>query len=123
MIVTVNARERVEMRRVSLDGTLLDTIPMPATMRISSEIASNALAPDGRIGVRLIPPDSWFWPAAIFDPRTGSLEVVPSDRNADMLAPGWTADGKLVTVASYARVPIWRFRQVSGASQSSPSSR
>ena len=82
-----------------------------AGLRLSPwPLAPNAVAPDGRLAVRVTSPDSWFWPAAILDPRTGRTEVLPQAAVADMLMPGWDAQGRLVTIATFTRSTLWRFR-------------
>jgi hypothetical protein len=56
------------------------------------------------------PIDSWFWPAAIFDPETGRVVRVPGGDQADMLSPAWANDGRLVTLALRVQGSLWRFR-------------
>jgi hypothetical protein len=75
----------------------------------SDGIAFNAVHPDGRIAVRVAPLDSWFWTAAILDPRTGEMEPA-FDLEADTEAPGWDDEGRLVTSALFFRSSLWRFR-------------
>jgi hypothetical protein len=55
--------------------------------------------------------DSWFWPAAIFDPRSGRLERLLESRPADMSVPSWTANGRVLTIAQYLNASIWRYRR------------
>src|SRR5262249_52803000 len=71
-------------------------------------LAPGAIGLDGRIAVQVSPLDSWFWPAAILDPRTGEMELAPTVE-ADMFSPGWGSEGRLVTSALFFRSSLWRF--------------
>jgi hypothetical protein len=53
---------------------------------------------------------SWFWPAAILDPKTGRLAIVPPGLAYDMLSAGGDAQGRVVTVALGLESSLWRFR-------------
>lgn len=72
-------------------------------------ITPNAVRSDGRIAIAVAPADLWFWPAAILDPATGEMDLVP-ERYADMPTPGWDFEGNLVTSAQNFRASLWRFR-------------
>jgi serine/threonine protein kinase len=75
------------------------------------QTASDSIAaPDGRIIHRIASADSWFWPAAVINPRTGSVEVVPPGFNIDMNTPGWTRDGRIVMQALFMRSILWQFK-------------
>ena len=56
--------------------------------------------------------DSWFWPAAVLDPRSGGLIQLPGVGDLDMPKAAWGADGRLVSLAQPTRSSLWRFRQV-----------
>jgi hypothetical protein len=83
---------------------LPDSHPMGA-----NSLGPNAVGRDGRILVPVAPLDSWFWPAAIFDPGTGKVELA-TDVQADMYSSGWDDEGRIVTGALFFRSSIWRFR-------------
>jgi hypothetical protein len=72
----------------------------------------NAVGPDGRILMAISVPDFWFFPPAIFDPKTGNIQRVPIRYDADMFTPGWTPDGKIIAVGHTFESTIWRFRPV-----------
>ena len=50
----------------------------------------------------------------ILDPRTGRMELV-CDVDADMDAPGWDDQGRVVVAAQFLRSSLWRFRPMSTA--------
>jgi hypothetical protein len=66
---------------------------------------------DGRIVVQVAPPSSWFWPAAILDPKTGKLDVLPPGVSYDMRG-GWSSDGHVVYYSLGLESTLWRFRPV-----------
>ena len=70
----------------------------------------NAVGPDGRILMAIGVPDWWFYPPAIFDPKTGNIQRIPIRYDADMFTPGWTPDGKIIAVGHTMESTIWRFR-------------
>ena len=74
--------------------------------------ACHRLAPvhqDGRILVT-VTTGMFTWPAGILDPRTGHLQLVQLPYPADIQAPGWSPDGKVVTLAAPIASNLWRFR-------------
>jgi serine/threonine protein kinase len=75
----------------------------------SATIAPNAIAPDGRVLLRVAPVDNWFWPVAVLDPASGDLQLA-TEEPADMFSSGWDDEGRLVTSATYFRSTMWRFR-------------
>jgi hypothetical protein len=101
-----------QLVRVPLAGGTEEPIVLKGSVRLSggSNLAPNAVAPDGRIIHRIVSADSWFWPAAVIDPRTGTVEVVPPGFNIDMNTPGWTRDGKIVMQALFMRSILWQFK-------------
>jgi dipeptidyl aminopeptidase/acylaminoacyl peptidase len=110
LIVMLNEAGGIRLVRHELAGGKEENIPL-AGLRLSPwPLAPNAAAPDGRLAVRVTLPDSWFWPAAIFDPRTGRTDLLPEAAAADMLMPGWDAQGRLVTIATFTRSTLWQFR-------------
>ncbi len=111
LVVAVKGPSGVQLKRYSLDGGGEQVVPLPAGTNISERLAPNAVAPDGRIAITLIARDSWFWPAGTFDPRTGRVEELRDSRPADMVLPGWTPDGRVLTMAKYLNASIWRYRR------------
>ena len=114
LVVMVTEAGGIRLIRRELQTGAQEIIPL-AGLRLSPwPLAANAIARDGRLAVRVISPDSWFWPAAILDPRTGRTELLPEAQSADMLMPGWDPQGKIVTIATFTQSALWRFRPVVG---------
>lgn len=65
--------------------------------------------PIAPFAVRVSPLESWFWSAAILDGRSGAMEPA-FGLEADMEAPGWDDQGRLVTSGLFFRSSLWRFR-------------
>ena len=103
----------VRVVRVPLDGSNEQEIPVRGGLLLGpSGLAANAIARDGRIAVRAVSPASWFYPAAILDPRSGTIELTASGLAYDMWGSGWTDDGVLVSSAAALQVRLWRLTPV-----------
>jgi eukaryotic-like serine/threonine-protein kinase len=101
----------VHLLHVPLDGTAPHELSIAGNMPIAPiALAPNAVAPDGRILVEVVSRASWFWPAAILDPKTGRLSIIPPGLAYDMVSAGWDAQGRVVTVALGLESSLWRFR-------------
>lgn len=99
--------------RVPLSGGPDQPISTDSAHRLApSPWGIGAIGKDGRLAVRLAPKDSWFWPAAILDPRTGKIETIPAGFDADMAYPAWDRQGRLVTSASTLSASLWRLRPI-----------
>jgi hypothetical protein len=107
LVILISNPER-HLVRFSLSDHTEERIKFSGKYRLSEPIAPNAVATDGRIAVRVAPFDSWFWPAAILDPRTGTEELA-TEYQADMEGSGWDTEGRLVTSAAFLRASVWRF--------------
>ena len=115
LIIELTTRDAVRLVRVPVGGGEEQAIPTPSGVRLFTELSPSAVAPDGRIAVRIVAADSWFWPAAILDPRTGGLTQLPGVRDLDMVKAAWGADGRLVSVVLPVRSSLWRFRPVTAS--------
>jgi len=108
IVILLNSAGGVRLERIRRSGKA-EKIPLSESVHLVAELAPNAIDRRGRIAVRHVVPDSWFWRAAILDPSTGTVEALAGGREADMIRPGWDADGRLVTSAYFVRSDIWRF--------------
>jgi hypothetical protein len=109
LVVGLNETARVRLVRVPLRGGEERDIPLPASQRISWGLGGHAVHRDGRIAVRTILPDSWYWGAAILDPSRGRLDPVPDGGRVDVVGPGWDSAGRLVAPALSMQANLWRF--------------
>src|SRR5207253_5631861 len=117
LVILLKESTGIRLIRVRVTGGQEEEIKLPQNLRLALDLAPNAVAKDGRIALRLVLPDSWFWGAAIFDPRTGRVEKVPGGDQADMLSPGWDSEGRLVTAALLMRSSLWRFSPETNATR------
>jgi hypothetical protein len=110
LVIEVNAADRVRLFHVPLDGTPEREIPLRGPLRFSPEALNlNAIAPDGRILFTAVSASLWHWQAAILDPRTGAVEVLPGGEHADTEA-SWTSDGRVWVVGDDLESTMWRYR-------------
>jgi hypothetical protein len=108
IVILMNQADGVRLRRLARTGEQTD-IPLPGDTRLFGELAGHAIDQRGRIAVRLVVPHSWYWGAAVFDPKSGKIEPVSGYEQTDMSRPGWDTEGRLVTPAHFIRSDIWRF--------------
>jgi Tol biopolymer transport system component len=113
LVIEADEASHVRLYHVPLDGSAEHEIEVHSDLRLASGVylTSNAVAADGRIVVQVTPTSSWFWPAAILDPSTGKLDVLPPGAGYDMKG-GWSPDGHIVYDARSFRSALWRFRPV-----------
>ncbi len=111
LIVQLNEKEGIRLVRVPVAGGGPEkVIPIGGELRLTpSPLAPNAVGKDGRIAVAVSSTDNWFWQPALLDPETGKLERVLT-YPGDTYSPGWTADGRILSMTQPLRAALWRFR-------------
>ena len=113
LVVEANSADRVHLFRFPLDGAAEEEIPVRGPIFLSPEaITPNTIAADGRILVSAVSPAWWHWAAALLDPGTGSLELLPFSHDHD-IATAWAADGTIVAIGNGLAGSLWRFRPAS----------
>ncbi len=110
LIVQLNERE-VCLARVLIAGGEPRSIPFHSDLRLTGGVlAANAVRGDGRIVFSASSKDSWFYGAAVLDPKTGAVEKVPLTDTGDIFAPGWGRNGRIIASGSPFKSTMWRFR-------------
>jgi hypothetical protein len=110
LVVKVDSQAGSHLIRYGLSDGQAQHMPLSGRYPLASDgLGPDAIHADGRIAVRVAPLDSWFWSAAILDPRSGEMEPA-FNVEADTEAPGWDDQGRLVTSALFFRSSLWRFR-------------
>ncbi len=112
LIVRLDEKDTARLVRMSRSGIDLGSIPVESgniRVAVGEPLSPRAVHADGRILVQ-VTTGTWAWPAGILDPRSGRIQILPLGYPADMLAPGWSPDGKIVTLAAPVRSTLWRFR-------------
>ena len=113
LVMQLTETDRIRYVKLNLAGGQVEEIPYNiGALKPMGPLAHNAVGPDGRILVQVDSPDSWFESAAFIDPRTGSVQKIPTVFTGDIHWPGWTKDGRIIASALPARSSIWRFRPV-----------
>jgi hypothetical protein len=112
LLVKIQTKDAVRLVRISSSDSSEQPIPVRGDLQLSFDpLSPNAVGTDGRIAVRTESKDSWYWPAGILDPRTGIITRIPLSTGMDMMSPGWTSDGRLITLGHPTRSTLWRFQQ------------
>jgi hypothetical protein len=109
VVIELYERGGGRLIRVNIDGTGEQDYGIRSALRPAAQgLFSSAVGPDGRLLVRVVQPDSWYFPLGVLDPTTGQLEKVWPDIEADMFG-GSTHDGRPMAVANPTFSEIWRF--------------
>ncbi len=86
LVILLNETSGVRLVHRSIVDGREEPVRLPAEPRLAPIAwGSNTIGPDGRLGLRLALRDSWFWPAAVFDPATGHVDPIPGGDQADMV--------------------------------------
>ena len=118
LVTQVIGTDGVHLMHVPLDGRAPRPIPVRSGLSLAAVgLAPNGVAPDGRILVEVVSRASWFWPAAVLDPKTGVLAVVPPGLGYDMTLAGWDDQSRVVTGARALESSLWRFRPTGGSEE------
>ncbi len=111
LIIKLVETETVRWIKVSVDNGTEQPIAVKGEVRFTPNVpGSGTVGRDGRLVVPIAVSDSWFYPPAIFDPNTGSVQRIPVPDTADYFFPAWTSDGKIIVDAHSLVSSIWRFR-------------
>ena len=73
-------------------------------------IGPNAIGKDGRVLLSVTSADSWFYGAAVLNPKSGKVDKIELKFSGDVLAPEWLDDGRILAVGRPTKVTLWRFR-------------
>jgi tRNA A-37 threonylcarbamoyl transferase component Bud32 len=87
---------------IRFTGGSFITYPVPLSPR--------AVAPDGRILVHGGTTDTWNFRIGVINPIRGTVEVLPTEYEGDPALPGWTDDGRIISLGLNYRQNLWRFR-------------
>jgi hypothetical protein len=97
----------------NLDGSSEQAIAVRGDARFApAPIGPGAMGPDGRILLPVSPTGTYFWSSAIFDPRSGAVNRIPTPFAADAPFPSWTDDGRVIVATHGLRSTLWRFAPV-----------
>jgi hypothetical protein len=119
-MVAVTDQQGGRLFRVALPTGVATEVQYDHNYRFEATFTFGAIAPDGRVALRLTPRDSWFWPIAILDPNSGKFTPAWPDVLADQFTGGWTQDGRLMGAAFSTNSSLWRFWQRSDSPDQTP---
>ena len=86
-------------------------IPVHTDLRLNASLSPAAIRTDGKIGITVLRPDSWWDEPGILDPATGKVERLSVPYSGDAFAPAWTADGRMIAIGLPIEGSLWRFRK------------
>ena len=110
LIVVLNEAAGIRLVKRAWPGGEEQAVPIRGDFRLTPwPIGPNAVSRAGHIAVRVTMKDSWFWPAGIVDPRSGSVTLLPEASVTDMLSPGWDDQDRVVTIVKFTSSTLWRF--------------
>jgi|HubBroStandDraft_6_1064221.scaffolds.fasta_scaffold60881_1 serine/threonine protein kinase len=112
LYVKRNEKGIIKLFRTSLAGSDAQELLMPSEYHLAiPALSPSAIDSKGRILLTVISAHSYYYHAAIFDPRTKDLRL-PLDFDGDVSAPAWLPDGRIGAAAQRYTSSLWRYRQV-----------
>jgi len=113
LIVQIFEKEGVRLVRVPVSGGLEQPILFQSRLRqVPDPISPNAIGKDGRVLLTVTAADSWFYAAAILDPRRGKVDRIPLNFTGDLTGTVWQSDGRILSAGWPQKATLWRFRPV-----------
>ena len=114
LIVQLFGKDAVQLLRLPAQGGPEQPITFSSGSFFAYPIplSPNAVGKDGRILMQGGAKDTWSYRVGLIDPARKSVEIVPLAFDGDPAAPGWTKDGKIVSLGIPYRPSLWRFSRV-----------
>lgn len=111
LIIQLIEKEGVRLVRLPVSGGPEQAISFRGAVRLApAPIGPSATGRDGRIVLSGFAADSWFYNAAILDPKSGKLEKIPLNFTGDMFGAGWQSDGRIFSTGFPLKATLWRIR-------------
>jgi len=102
--------QTVRLARMPVTGGTTEPLELPGGLRVDSLVGPASIRHDGQIVLTVLNPGSWFLGAAIFDPKSRTLNRVPLRYDADLFSLSWNQKNEIITGAFLMRSNIWRFQ-------------
>ena len=112
LYVTQSTHNPTRLVRIDAVSGHEEEIPIPANLRIADiEQAPTAVDSRGRVLIDITSPSTWFYRAAVVDSVHSKLTIIPLPVTGDIMAPGWTPDGRIVSSSAGLTGLLWRYRE------------
>ena len=112
LYVKRNEKGIIKLFRTSLTGSDAQELLIPGEYHLAiPALSPSAIDSKGRILLTVISAHSYYYHAAIFDPRTKDLRL-PLDFDGDVSAPAWLPDGRIGAAAQRYTSSLWRYQPV-----------
>jgi Tol biopolymer transport system component len=99
------------MFRLSVRGTDAEELPMPPGYQLGfPPLSPAAVDARGRVLVTVVS-QSFYYKAALLDPATKSLTVIPVVIEGDVAGAGWTPDGRILADGDRYLLTLWRYQR------------
>uniref|UniRef100_Q020M0 Serine/threonine protein kinase n=1 Tax=Solibacter usitatus (strain Ellin6076) TaxID=234267 RepID=Q020M0_SOLUE len=110
LIVSLQDKDAIRLLRMPVSGGTPLRIPLSGELRIPGTLLrASIVGPGGLIAVTTASSDRWMYQTGLLDPRTGALRRIPLNFDGETQWPGWTRDGKLVSIGTVIGMSVWRF--------------
>jgi hypothetical protein len=105
------AREPIRLVRIDLASGRTDEVGQPPNPRLTTVgLSPTAVDAKQRILLDTTSPLTWFYSAAVLDTGIGRMTSLRLPGFFDCMAPGWTADGKIICAGAALTGSLWRYR-------------
>ena len=102
----------MDLYRMAIEGGDAEKLALHGDYRLSpASLSSSAVDGRGRILLTVLPANSFHYKAAILDPASRSLSVIPVAFLGDVMSPGWTRDGKIGATGMRSDSYLARYRR------------
>ena len=103
----------MDLYRMPAEGGNTERLPLPGDYRLTpASLSAASVDARGRILLTVLPASAFNYKSAILDPATRSLSVIPLAFIGDVMAPGWTRDGRVGATGTRWDMYLARYRQV-----------
>jgi hypothetical protein len=102
--------QTVRLARMPTTGGPTEPLQLPNDVRIDALVGPASIRRDGQIVFTALNPGSWFLGAAIFDPKSRTLDKVPLRYDADLFSLSWNQNNEILAGAFLFRSNVWRFQ-------------
>jgi Tol biopolymer transport system component len=111
LIIALTESEAIHLMRLPVNGGPATPVTMQGEVRMSSaNLASGAVARDGRIVVGGASAAQWSYMVAMIDPLKSTISRVPVHTDYELGTPTWTPDGRIISYGRAYNFTLVRFR-------------
>ncbi len=111
VLVQRNTAAGVQLVRVALATGVETPVLVTGPLKLApAPLSGGAIAPDGRVLVSAVSPETWLPSPAVLEPATGALTLVPVRAAGEILTASWGRGGTILAMALGTNGEFWSFR-------------